>query len=147
MKQCEDSEGCTAEAAFTYTWPGTDTVYAGCTRHAYKAAAVVGNMGRTLELVPIGGGPAEVIGGRGGGAATTREPVFAEHRVAELEQRVDSLHSQGVGLRGHVDSLASEGRELRGRVETLERAKAPELGPLEKRVAELERQSGLLPVT
>jgi hypothetical protein len=123
-QQCQDAEGCSAEALFRYTWPDTQTEYVGCTRHAYKAAAVVGQMGRTLELVPIDGGAAVTIGNALGTPAPAAAPAPSSAELAELAERVTALEQN-----------AKEGRELE--IDRDKRVKALESTGLGDRVNDL----------
>jgi len=130
-QQCQDAEGCNAEALFRYVWPDTQTEYVGCTRHAYKAAAVVGNMGRTLELIPIDGGAAVTLGNALGGtpapaAAPAPELAELEKRVAALEQHSTDGRELEQDLDKRVKVLESTGltervNDLRERVGKLEK--------------------------
>lgn len=124
-QQCQDAEGCNAEALFRYVWPDTQTEYVGCTRHAYKAAAVVGNMGRTLELIPIDGGAAVTLGNAlGGQPAPAAAPAPSSAELAELAERVTALEQN-----------AKEGRELE--IDRDKRVKALESTGLGDRVNDL----------
>jgi hypothetical protein len=82
-KYCDDPN-CDRDAEFVYVWPGTEARYRGCEKHAIMAKHAVANMGRELQLIPIGadGEPA---------AAATAVPAGASAEPG-LKAAVENLH-------------------------------------------------------
>lgn len=95
-RYCDDP-ACDRDADFMYVWPGTETRYAGCTKHATQAKHAVANMGRELQLIPL------VDGADPGGNSPA--PAAAPLSSAALDRAAERMEDAAASIARSVERL------------------------------------------